>query len=252
MRDILVFISYRHFNADMTLCVIKLSPLNVFNVNSHFRIRVISCRNDDFISDSLVRISILFIVIKNHSPTDNVSSSAIIGFDTIPGPDASVMRNCTWSHSLFVFTICISTSVPCSFFATVYFKSKVEFFLSVSAVDFATRTIFSLNQILDSLVRLPRVCNLEYIFSVLGNDWISFHDWKDSRILHNESFSVSESLYGIAYLDNADNDVLQARSVRIIMQNKRAILWSLCTSKGWCSHARIESTQMIMKRIQVL
>jgi len=63
-----------------------------------------------------------------HLPIDSVSSSAIIGFDTTPGSDdASVMRNCTWSHSFFVFTICISTSVPCSFFATVYFKSKLEF-----------------------------------------------------------------------------------------------------------------------------
>lgn len=65
-----------------------------------------------------------------HSPTDNVSNSAIIGFDTTPGPDVSVMRNCTWSHSLLVFTICMSTSVPCSFFATVYFRNKSKFFLS--------------------------------------------------------------------------------------------------------------------------
>jgi len=65
-----------------------------------------------------------------HLPTDNVSNSAIIGFDTTPGPDVSVMRNCTWSHSLLVFTICMSTSVPCSFFATVCFRNKSKFLLS--------------------------------------------------------------------------------------------------------------------------
>jgi len=63
-----------------------------------------------------------------HLPTDNVSNSAIIGFDTTPGPDVSVMRNCTWSHSLLVFTICMSTSVPCSFFATVCSEINQNFF----------------------------------------------------------------------------------------------------------------------------
>lgn len=30
-----------------------------------------------------------------YSPTDKVSSSAIMGFETTPGPDVFVIKNCT-------------------------------------------------------------------------------------------------------------------------------------------------------------
>lgn len=133
-------------------------------------------------------------IVIHHSPTDNVSNSAIIGFDTTPGPDVSVMRNCTWSHSLLVFTICMSTSVPCSFFATVYFRNKLKFLLSFFPSNNRARIkTFPLNKINAetlSLMKLSRtefLYSVEYIFSEKYSRIIKFRfAISISRVVNNE------------------------------------------------------------------
>lgn len=57
--------------------------------------------------------------------------------------------------------------------------------------------------------------------------------------------------FGVFYLDNSDNNVLQASSFAVVVKNQRTIGF-LRATKGRRPHARIQSSQVIMQSIKIL
>lgn len=56
----------------------------------------------------------------------------------------------------------------------------------------------------------------------------------------------------IAHLDDADDDVLQARAIRVVVQHQGAVLGALRAAEGRCPHARIQRAQVVVQCVQVL
>lgn len=53
-------------------------------------------------------------------------------------------------------------------------------------------------------------------------------------------------------LDDADDDVLQSLSLRVIVQDEAVSLLRICAAEWRRTHARVDGTQVVMESIQVL
>lgn len=53
-------------------------------------------------------------------------------------------------------------------------------------------------------------------------------------------------------LDDADDDVLQSLSLRVIVQDEAVPFLGIGAAEGWSTHAGVDGTQVVVKSIQVL
>lgn len=60
------------------------------------------------------------------------------------------------------------------------------------------------------------------------------------------------NIISLNHLHDADDDVLQPRPVRVVVEDEGSVLGSLRTSEGRRSHARVQGAEMIMESVKVL
>lgn len=53
-------------------------------------------------------------------------------------------------------------------------------------------------------------------------------------------------------LDDADHDVLQAFSLRVVVQDQVVALLSVCAAERGRPHPRVDGAQVVVQRVQVL
>lgn len=55
-----------------------------------------------------------------------------------------------------------------------------------------------------------------------------------------------------SYLDDADDDVFEARAVRVVVQHKGPVLGPLCAPEAGGSHPWVQRAKVIVQGIQIL